>query len=209
MARKSGRLAQWDDERGFGFIAGDDGQRSFVHISQIKRSAIRPQPGDRVTYVPGTGRDGRPAANAVVVLGAPPPPSRAARPVGQGSPALGIGIRLAGAVLVVAGALAATQLARAPGWVLIAYLMLGVASIGVYWVDKAAAEAGRWRVREASLHALDLVGGIAGGLLAQALLRHKTRKPGFAVVTTLIAIAHLAALASLAAGAWDIPAQLR
>jgi cold shock CspA family protein len=65
MARKSGKLTQWDDDRGFGFIAGDDGQRNFVHISGIKRSAIRPQPGDRVTYVPGSGKDGRPAATSV------------------------------------------------------------------------------------------------------------------------------------------------
>ena len=36
-----------------------------------------------------------------------------------------------------------------------------------------------------------LLGGIIGGLLAQAALRHKTAKPGFAAVTILTAIAHL------------------
>lgn len=38
----SGELVQWNDERGFGFIAGGDGKRYFVHISSIDRIANRP-----------------------------------------------------------------------------------------------------------------------------------------------------------------------
>jgi uncharacterized membrane protein YsdA (DUF1294 family) len=84
-------------------------------------------------------------------------------------------------------------------------MMLGVVSIAAYWADKNAAEEGRWRVRETTLHAIDLIGGIAGGLVAQSLLRHKTRKESFAAITWLIALGHIAALTSLTLGVWDFP----
>lgn len=121
---------------------------------------------------------------------------------------LGDGLRLVGAALVLLGALAATLLALAPLWVLAAYAMLGLVSFGVYGFDKRAARNGDWRVTETALHTIDLIGGIAGGLLAQWLFRHKTRKPGFIIATALIALVHIAALALLLLGIWEIPAAL-
>jgi uncharacterized membrane protein YsdA (DUF1294 family) len=119
---------------------------------------------------------------------------------------MSLAARVLAAVLILFLALAATELARAPTWLLIAYLMLGTISIAVYWWDKAAAEAGRWRVPEVRLHGIDAIGGIAGGLVAQGLLRHKTRKPGFAAVTWLIVLVHVLALATLDNGLWSFPA---
>ncbi len=52
---------------------------------------------------------------------------------------LGDILRLAGAGLVLFGALAALLLRLAPAWVLVAYLLLGVVSFGVYGFDKRAA----------------------------------------------------------------------
>jgi uncharacterized membrane protein YsdA (DUF1294 family) len=107
--------------------------------------------------------------------------------------------RTAGAGLVLLLALAAVLFGHAPLWLPAAYLALGAVSLIVYWFDKRAAEAGRWRVRERSLHTVDLFGGIAGGLLAQQLLRHKTSRQSFAVVTAMIALLHIAVLAGLLA----------
>ena len=118
---------------------------------------------------------------------------------------LGDILRLAGAALVLLGALAATQLRLAPAWVLAAYLMLGVVSFGVYGFDKRAARHGDWRVTEAALHGIDLIGGIAGGLLAQLVFRHKTRKEAFVALTVLIALVHIVALLTLALGFWHMP----
>jgi len=114
-------------------------------------------------------------------------------------------LRIAGAMLVLLGAVAATQLRLAPAWVLLAYLMLGLVSFGVYGFDKRAARRGDWRVTEAALHGIDLIGGIAGGLIGQVVFRHKTRKEPFVAMTALIAAIHIAALFFLLLGFWRFP----
>ena len=204
MARQNGELVQWNDERGFGFITGDDGERCFVHISDIGRIATRPRVGDRVSFSAGRGTDGRPAAKEVKIAGANPLNRDASRRGAPVAPPSRNGMRVAGAALILLLALAALALGRAPAWLPMAYLMLGVASVVTYWFDKRAAEAGRWRVRETSLHLIDAIGGIAGGLIAQQLLRHKTSKQSFITVSALIAIAHIAALATLCLGLWGL-----
>ncbi len=70
----------------------------------------------------------------------------------------------------------------------------------VYWLDKDAARNGEWRARETTLLALALFGGGVGALLAQRLLRHKTRKPPFPVaLPTFFAIQAAAVSAVLIA----------
>lgn len=198
MARQGGELVQWNDERGFGFIAADDGQRCFVHIKSIGRIATRPRIGDRVSFTVARGYDGRPAARDVQIAGANPLNTaarlRGAPPIRQASVSW---LPAAGAALILLLASAVVLLGRAPLWVPVAYLVLGAVSIIVYWFDKRAAQADRWRVSERSLHTIDLIGGIAGGLVAQQLLRHKTSKRSFAVATLLIALLHIAGLGAL------------
>ena len=62
---------------------------------------------------------------------------------------------------------------------LLVYGGLSVLSFFAYVFDKAAAERGRWRTAEKTLHLLDVAGGWPGGLVAQQLMRHKTAKPAF------------------------------
>ena len=62
---------------------------------------------------------------------------------------------------------------------LVAYAAMGVACFVAYALDKSAAIAGRRRTPEATLLWLGLACGWPGGLLAQRLLRHKTRKQPF------------------------------
>lgn len=203
--RRSGDLQQWNDERGFGFVRDSDGKRYFVHISDIRRAEVRPKAGDRVTFDPGVGADGRPVAQAVVLMGVAPAPPRAA--VAPSSPPVAA-VRLAMAAAIVLTAYLAMQLRLVPTWVVIAYLVLGIVSMAFYWADKRAAETGRWRTAENTLQLVDLVGGIAGGLVAQAILRHKVRKQGFAAITWGITLLHLGILGTLIAGVWRMPAAL-
>lgn len=63
-------------------------------------------------------------------------------------------------------------------------LYLGASAVAylAYWLDKSAARADQWRTKESTLHLLGLVGGWPGALLAQRVLRHKSRKRSFQLV---------------------------
>ncbi len=72
-------------------------------------------------------------------------------------------------------------LALSPGHIAVAgvYLAASATSIVLYGLDKAAARRGARRVPEVALHAVALVGGWPGALLAQSAFRHKTVKRSF------------------------------
>ncbi len=86
------------------------------------------------------------------------------------------------------------------GWLALIYLVASLVTFGVYALDKRAAVHGKRRVSERTLHWLALVGGWPGALLAQRLLRHKTRKPFFRMMLWLTVGLHGVLLAALAAG---------
>ena len=85
-------------------------------------------------------------------------------------------------------------------WILLGYLVASAITFAVYALDKRAAVQGARRVSERTLHWLALVGGWPGALLAQRLLRHKTRKPFFRTMLWLTIGLHVVLLAALAAG---------
>ncbi len=74
----------------------------------------------------------------------------------------------------------------------LAYAGMSLITIAVYRHDKAAAVADEWRVKEHTLHALELFGGWPGALVAQHLLRHKVKKPSYQLVFWLIVVIHCA-----------------
>lgn len=66
-----------------------------------------------------------------------------------------------------------------PLWVPALYLSASGICFLTYAADKAAAVSGGWRISERTLLLLGLVGGWPGGIIAQQVLRHKTRKANF------------------------------
>jgi uncharacterized membrane protein YsdA (DUF1294 family) len=66
--------------------------------------------------------------------------------------------------------------------VLAVYATGSVAAFAAYAWDKSAAQRGGWRLSERTLHFLALIGGWPGALLAQQVLRHKSRKQPFRIV---------------------------
>ena len=61
------------------------------------------------------------------------------------------------------------------------YLAISLLTFGLYAKDKFAAQAGKWRISESTLHLFSLIGGWPGAAIAQSQLRHKSKKPSFRV----------------------------
>lgn len=199
---ETGELIEWNDDRGFGFVQPVSGAKLFVHISAFERPIRRPEIGDRLAFRRGPGKDGRPSVVAAQIAGGTfRPKPRGPSPERIEGAQAARAYRLLAAVLL----LAAVIILPVPRFGIWVYLVMGAVSFMTYWLDKRAANAGAWRTQEAKLHGIDLVGGIVGGLLAQAALHHKTAKPDYAFVTFGIVLIHLAALLALTFWRGDLP----
>ena len=190
--RYTGTITKWQDARGFGFITPAEGGESvFVHISAFSRGLPRPVGGEKVTYDLTADERGRPRAQRVSYH-APAITERAP------APASGSATGAMVALLVVAGfflfLVISVLTKRLPLGILAAYLVLSLLTFLVYGTDKDAARNNRWRTPESVLHLLDLLGGWPGGLAAQQILRHKSRKESFLVVFWIAVLLNCGAL---------------
>lgn len=189
--RQRGVLEDWDDDRGFGFITpASGGSRVFVHVSAFPRGR-RPVNGCEVTYA--EVRDGRQRAHASQV-------HYVAAVSAGGTGGTGgsrIALALATAALFFALLVGLLVLDEVNVTVLAAYgLFSGVAFL-MYRADKSAAVRGSWRTSESALHAIALVGGWPGALVARRVFRHKTTKQPFRTIFWGTVIANCMALAWL------------
>jgi uncharacterized membrane protein YsdA (DUF1294 family)/cold shock CspA family protein len=169
--RHKGRITEWRDDQGFGFVAPSlGGDRVFVHIKAFSRRSRRPAQGDLVTYELTFDERRRQRASSVrfstevVTDAGRPRPS--AIPLGLASVFI---IAVAGVVLA----------GRLPVAVLLLYLGASVVAFAVYGLDKSAARDGRGRTAERTLHLFGLAGGWPGALVAQRVFRHKSSKVEF------------------------------
>ena len=175
--RRQGKIAKWNDERGFGFISSSEGGDSvFFHISALPRSDRRPSVNEAVSYTLAFDSHGRPQANDLRFIAGP----SSASPMRQ-IPGSGIAVPIAFAMsfLIALAALAAIGSLEV-SWLAL-YYGASIITYGCYSRDKKAAQNAGRRTPESTLHLMSLVGGWPGALIAQVLLRHKTRKPSFLV----------------------------
>lgn len=173
--RYQGRVQQWQDDRGFGFVAPNGGgDRAFLHINEFARGSRRPVDGDLVTYATATDDRGRLQATQVRLAALRP----SARPSDE-KPTTATGVMATLGGLHLAGITALCASGRWPWAMAGIALSLSAIAFVAYWWDKRAAQADRWRTPEAHLHLIALLGGWPGAALAQHWLRHKSRKPAF------------------------------
>lgn len=77
--------------------------------------------------------------------------------------------------------------------VIIYLLAINIIAFLAMGIDKRKAKKGAWRIPEATLMSLVLLGGGIGGIAGMYTFRHKTKKPKFfigfpAILTTEIAV---------------------
>jgi uncharacterized membrane protein YsdA (DUF1294 family)/cold shock CspA family protein len=172
--RHEGKLTEWNDAKGFGFITPTTGgPRVFVHISAFPRDGRRPQVNEPITYHLTHDSQNRPKAQKAGYL-------KAARHSPPRSRGLMLACAIAAAFFALLAALSA--LGHMPMQLIAAYALLSVITFAMYGIDKAAAGKGRRRTPEATLLFAGLIGGWPGALVAQRLFRHKTRKQPFQAI---------------------------
>ncbi len=79
---------------------------------------------------------------------------------------------------------------------LVIYLIvINILAFLFMWIDKRKAEKGKWRISEAALLTLSLLGGGIGSLAGMYTFRHKTKKLRFTVGIPIILIFEIIVLA--------------
>ena len=193
--RFDGTLNSWNDERGFGYIESTQGgEPIFVHASAWPLGSARPQLNQTVSFEVDRGQKGKRAKNVQLLRARAKtkPTERADRAQWGGATLFAIPAFL---LLYVAIAI----LWKTPLWVAGLYVAASTATFMAYAFDKSAAAHRSRRTPESRLHALSLIGGWPGALLAQQLLRHKSTKQAFRQVfwgTVLLNVTALLVLAS-------------
>jgi len=178
--RTTGKITAWKDNKGFGFITPSSGAKQvFVHISEFTDRRLQPQINQLVTFSLSTDRQGRPCAVKVSKAG-----ERVPWEIKRNDRLYYIV-----AAIVFLGAVGLSVVAGdIPPIILFIYLGASLLTFFIYFWDKSAARTGAWRTQESTLHALSLLGGWPGALIAQQTLRHKSRKASFRAVFWLTVI---------------------
>ncbi|MFC7420436.1 DUF1294 domain-containing protein [Iodobacter arcticus] len=187
--RFQGKISSWKDDQGFGFVVQNGGgERAFLHIKAFENRTQRPAEGDLITYVQVRDDKGRFRAEQVCFVGQ--------RKVAAAESGSGSGFVAVIWVLVFCAFVAsACFIGRLPWLITGGYLAVSIVAFIAYALDKSAAKNNRWRTQERTLHLLGLLGGWPGALLAQRVLRHKSKKIAFLLVFWLTVLINCAALA--------------
>jgi uncharacterized membrane protein YsdA (DUF1294 family)/cold shock CspA family protein len=183
--RYAGKITNWKDDRGFGFITPvGEAKQVFLHISSFVYHRRRPVGAEVVSFEIGLDSKGREQAQNVLFAGErlPRPPAPASAQID----ALCIF-----AIMFLLFVVGTFLFGRIPAMVPAIYAIASIIAILVYASDKSAAEEGRWRTEESTLNFIALVGGWPGALIAQRLLRHKTKKQSFQITFWIVVVLNL------------------
>lgn len=172
--RHQGKITNWKDEKGFGFIVTNGVENQvFVHIKSFISRERRPIDNDVVTYDLEMDANGRTQATRVAFIGER---VKSQHRYGQSN------IPLFLAAVFLSFVTVSALIGKLPFAVFWLYLIASFIAFLAYAIDKSAAKNDRWRTQENTLHLFALVGGWPGALVAQSLLRHKSKKQSFQIV---------------------------
>jgi CspA family cold shock protein len=63
----TGKVRFYDEKKGFGFIASDDGQDVFLHATALPAGAAAPKPGTRLEFGVADGKQGLQALSVRII----------------------------------------------------------------------------------------------------------------------------------------------
>lgn len=174
MTVEIGKISSWNDEKGFGFITPNSGGKSiFIHINDYSKRHHRPMHGLSVIYSLSKDTKGRLRATNVH-------PEKGHKKVTKAGKQKLLSVFISCAfIFTIIGLVLVNKLNSI---ILVFYIVVSVLTFGLYAKDKSAAQKGKWRTPESTLHFFSLVGGWPGAAIAQSQLRHKSNKLSFRVV---------------------------
>jgi len=163
--RQVGRLTQWKDDQGYGFITPNGGGSPvFVNVKSFSNRQRRPLRNDNVSYtVVFDGKDRARAEDVEFLVDHSPAPF---------SPGWGPGI-LAFGVFFLLFVADSVRKGRIPLAVLGLYLVASTLAFYFYRHDKDS---------DGTLHFWSLIGGWPGAALAQKLVQPRSKKRSFQIV---------------------------
>ena len=199
--QRLGKVEDWNDERGYGFITpletSDASGKTFFHIRDYQQQGRRPEHGELVKYLAHRQDDGRWRATQVMRAAQPARKGKAPtrKPNKQAHPYAPRHDVMRAALVLGYVALLAWAIARGllPFESTFVPVLMSIVTFMAYAADKHFAQSGRWRIPEANLHLLELLCGWPGAVFAQRVLRHKTRKTGYRVVFWMMVLLNLGA----------------
>ena len=80
---------------------------------------------------------------------------------------------------------------------LLFFIVINIAAFLLYGLDKQKARMNRWRIPEATLLGIAVLGGSVGAYAGMKAFRHKTKKPKFYIGVPAILILQAAAVVYL------------
>jgi uncharacterized membrane protein YsdA (DUF1294 family) len=168
-------VVEWNYDRGFGFLQHGS-QRIFLHIRDLAHRRRVPRVGDIMRFKLGLDAQGRTCAVEAIRH--------------TDGPRFPLGALILLPLLLAFPFLALKRFAPDPKLLYGYFAGISTLTWLAYHLDKDRAKTGGWRIPEAHLHLLELLGGWPAAFLAQRCLRHKISKRSYQTVFCLILLLH-------------------
>lgn len=179
--QSNGIIKEWNDEKGFGFISYDKKQ-IFVHIKSFENRKYRPKVGQKVFFTISNDNMNRSCAINVKYL---------EDVQYKFNIKVGLVYSIVKVILFFIILLTLIDYLNISIVVFYLYMFMSFITFLVYYKDKKLAKINEYRIPENTLHNLSLFCGWPGAILAQQLLRHKSKKESFRRVFYVIIILNI------------------
>ncbi|MFO6424097.1 DUF1294 domain-containing protein [Motilimonas sp. KMU-193] len=184
-----GKVTGWNDDKGFGFVEPNGGgDRAFVHIKAFNSRSRRPGNGDVIIYELARDNNNRFRAINIRFASDARAPNKQDRRKADGDAGKTF------TMLFCIGLLVSIAVGKLPPLVAGLYVVMSIITFIAYAKDKFAAQNGRWRTPESTLHSFSTLGGWPGAYFAQKKLRHKSSKQAFKRVYWVTVLINLGGL---------------